>query len=182
MSDESSNELEVLLRDDPIGTLHRKARELSKQAAPDRQTAVYKEVINIPQLKEEWEELRRKLSIEAIDVNTFPENYRESILVLYCDEHCLFCHVVKPTFANLSRFLTKTRIYYSDNKELKKREGVTLTPLLMAYLPDGRKAGLFPGNTTQMLWDMMNLLPHFAEQPTGKNVTEGCEGETCIIR
>ena len=172
MTDRNELALSRLLCEDPIGTIHGNAK-----SAVD-----YEEALDIPALEREWGDLRRTAGIKRIDASTFPDHRNRPMLVLYSAPDCLFCYVVKPTFARLVAFLDGIDVYYSDDESLRRQQGISYTPCLVAYLPNGRRAGTFSGTTTKFLWELMNLLPDLSEHLIRDAETAPCDGESCIVK
>ncbi|MDA2922238.1 thioredoxin family protein [Patescibacteria group bacterium AH-259-L07] len=138
------------------------------------------ELKNITSLKKSWKMLLKNSPITEIDGMTFPFDSDRPFIVFYSANWCMPCHMTKPTFARLSRFFTKAKLFYSSDRALRKEQGIEFIPQLVAYLPNGARVSSDCGGTTKELWNNMNLLISMGQNFKG-NGTLVCTDTECKI-
>lgn len=137
-------------------------------------------IISNDSLKESWNELMETAPIQKIGPANFPTGATNPFIIFYSADWCGPCHAIKPTFARLAPFFDKATLHYSNDEELAQKEEVVFWPQLVAYFPDGKKIRSTCGETTQQLWDILNLLITQGEAFDGDGMLI-CDEEGCHI-
>lgn len=122
-------------------------------------TEAIDEILDYDNLEKIWKEFLPQTNITVVDKNSFSDiSSKKPYLIFYSAEWCKPCKMRKPMFAKLAPFFYKANLFFTEDEDFAKEQGVDAYPSMVAYFPNGTKVKTTLPLTEKDLWETMNNL------------------------